>query len=190
MGKREKFKKDILKTFEDFTEEELLTLIYDVVNVYTKVTKAEKRASEILEKYGFITYLGDKNKTIKRNYLIMLECANIRNLVIPRAWYEVEPSKEDIIEIIQYIRYQITSKIEEDDYSFGDYYEDSEESTFKKPSEKQIEKINLFFERILSEEFNLTKEDDYKLFSESAKRIYDDNVRNFNVLRRYRKQGK
>ena len=105
MGKKEKWSKRISKVFENFTDEEVLQITHDVVFEYIKLIDAEKRASQILNKYKFSTYGVNQTKTnLKMNYVIMLECLNTRGLNIPREWYEVKSSNKDVAQILEHVK--------------------------------------------------------------------------------------
>lgn len=174
MGKKSKWRKGISIAFKDLTDEEILDMTYQVVTEYTKVIKAEKKATEILDKYKVSTYsVNSTEERLKFNYTVMLECANIRNLIIPSEWYEVDYSVEKVIDILEHVKFNRLSWFDNDDCY-------DERVAIAKS------KICLFFANIYQEEFgigSIDRENNGFAFKES---IFNTDVR---TLKRTKKNA-
>lgn len=95
MNNKRKNEQNILKLFENFSDESLLqaTNIFLIKSLERK--KAEKIVKCILEKYNikanFRSYSGVENYKNK-----LIKCIKLRKLKIPRNWYKVNLTEEYI----------------------------------------------------------------------------------------------
>ena len=91
-------REELLKIYENYSNEDLRDSIISVINEYGILTKSELVAERILETYGIKFYYIHEN--FKRNVKRMILCARIRGIVLPENANYVEITLEDVIERI------------------------------------------------------------------------------------------
>lgn len=156
MGKNGKIRKNILKQFQDFTDDEILCSLQKAMSEYIKLTQSKKCAREILAKYNVISYYSS-NETIEKRYFRLLECARLRGLSVPSEWYNVEITDEDIISRLLEFAHNERMWIDKHNYLF-DFDNDTivsstEEPTDLLPSDREQLRVTELYDEIISKEF-------------------------------------
>lgn len=117
MGKNGKRKKNLLKKFEQIDNETLLDFMKQEITTYIKLEKSELIAKKILLKHGINTY-GSINEQLKNRFHILHELTNLRNIKIPKSYYQTEISDIDIITRINEFKHEEITWIEKHNYLF------------------------------------------------------------------------
>lgn len=163
MGKNGKGKKNLLNKFKDIDNETLLEFLKEEIKRYVTLEKSEQNAKEILLKHGITTY-GSINEHQKNRYNRLIELATLRNLNIPKSWYNVEITNIDIIKRIEEFKYEEIRWIDNHNYLFDLSYEENiypsneiiemfpEEDVLE--SDRKISEIISQYETVIIKEFN------------------------------------
>lgn len=153
MSKRRKIEKNILNKFKDIDNETLLLLLKEEISQYSILKKSENKAIEILNKYN-IKPNTNLHKNTKR-YQTLLQVANLRNLKVPKEWYNIEITDNDIILRINEFKNTEITWIKEHNYLLDAFYEENlpnnEYSILN--SEEKISQIAALYEDIIIKEF-------------------------------------
>lgn len=161
MGKNGKIRKNILKQFKDFSDEELLCLLQKAISEYVKFTESKKCAKEILIKYNVISYYSS-NENIEKRYFRLLECAKLRGLSVPSEWYNVDITDEDVISRLLEFAHSERMWIDKHNYLFDlvdiNFYTNtivssSEETDDFCLSDKEQLRVTDLYDEIIDKEF-------------------------------------
>lgn len=161
MGKNGKIRKNILKQFQGFTDDEILCSLQKAISEYIKLIESRKCAREILVKHNVISYYSS-NETIEKRYFGLLECARLRGLSVPSEWYTVEITDEDIISRLLEFAHNERMWIDKHNYLFDlvntDFDDEAivsstEETTNLLPSDREQLRVTELYDEIISKEF-------------------------------------
>ena len=161
MSKNGKIRKNILKQFKEFSDEELLCLLQKCISEYVKLIESKKYAKEILIKYNVISYYSSI-ENIEKRYFRLHECAKLRGLFIPSEWYNVEITDEDIINRLLEFAHNERMWIDKHNYLFNlvntDFDNDviissSENIDDLYPSDIEQLKVTVLYNEIIDKEF-------------------------------------
>lgn len=117
MGKNGKNKKNLLNKFKDIDNETLLQFMKQEIKNYITLEKSEQKAKEILLKHGICTY-NTLNENQKNRFHILHELTSLRNIKIPKIWYQAEITELDIITRIQEFKHTEITWIDKHNYLF------------------------------------------------------------------------
>lgn len=151
MGKQGKRRKNLLKKFEDIDDNKILSILKEKITQYIILEQSEKQAIQILKKYG-IENEYSLNDDIKKEYFTMIEVANLRNITIPKEWYNIQISEKEVIKRIIEFETDEISWISEHNYLFDSCYEDNENINEMSSSQK-IDEVTSMYEDIILKEF-------------------------------------
>ena len=162
MGKNGKRKKNLLNKFKDIDNETLLEFLKEEIKRYVILEKSEQIAKEILLKHGITTF-GSINEQAKNRYERLIELTILRNLSIPKSWYNIEITNIDIIKRIDEFKSEEIRWIDNHNYLFDLTFEENiypsneiiemfpEEDILE--SDRKISEIISQYETIIIEEF-------------------------------------
>lgn len=132
-----------MKEIKNYTNEELLLKLKNVIQEEGIVLLSEVQASKILSSYYKSFPLNTHNK-IKEQYKVLRYAAMERNLNVPLEWYNVEYTEKDVIDRINEVKNLII-------YNICKNAENKEKAVL------EINKTNEFFRDIIDIEINKTK---------------------------------
>ena len=153
-------KSKLLLKFRGYDKELLLSELKTILQEYMLLAQSEKKAIEILEKYGITTYLSTY-QYYEKKALKLVEFAKTHNLSVPVDWDIVEVKDSDIIARINEFKYDEINYVTEHNYLFDGYYYDSvgtEDKAWNANKtifnlEKEKEKIINKYNDIINKEF-------------------------------------
>lgn len=146
MSKRRKYEKNLLRQFEHFTDDMLLSILRTSITEYMLLVKSEQQAIDFMKLHGINSFPA-LNKITKEKTEKLIEVAKLRNVTVPDEFFLVNISTDDVIARIQQFKHEEISWIEKHNYLYDltdpDY--DTNDimnlSTANCTSEQAIEKI-------------------------------------------------
>lgn len=160
MNRIRKMKKNVLQPFAEFNDEQLLNEFRRIIKEVVIITLSEKETEKILLKYNKKICFSSFNRNIKSRYFALKECIGIRGLSVPQEWYDVSITEEDVIRRLREIQVKEMEWIAVHRSIFDSYYFDGNSKELEEiiSSENKIFQIQCFYETIIEDEFNHSKQ--------------------------------
>lgn len=153
--KRIKYEKNLLRQFELFSDDMLLSILKTSIAEYMLLVKSEQKAIDFMKLHG-INNFPILNKITKEKTEKLIEVAKLRNITIPDEFFLVNISTDDVIARIQQFKYEEICWIEEHSYLYDLTDPDYDTNdimnliTANCTSEEAIKKIDRYYNYLIN----------------------------------------